>query len=78
MLYYDRNDLGKGIDLTEIKISKEFIVYPYWYFNRGSKFQKSVCNGCHDLLMRCLNINDIIVITDKGIDYRCVIHGLRN
>ena len=38
----------------------------YWYFNHGFKFQKSVCNGCYDLL--------IIIV--KGIDYHCIIHNI--
>ena len=38
----------------------------------GLNFKKSVCNGCHDLLMFCLN--DITILTIKGTDYRCIIH----
>ena len=38
--------------------------------------QKSVCNGCHDLLMLCLNISEITIITAKGIDYRCIIYDI--
>ena len=33
----------------------------------GIKFQKSVCNGCPDLLVLYLNISDITIITVKGI-----------
>ena len=52
------------------------MVCPYWYFIHGFKFQKSVCNGCHDLLILCLDISDITIITVKGIDYCCVVHGV--
>ena len=31
--------------------------------NRGFKFQKSVCNNCHDLLMFSLNISNTNIIT---------------
>ena len=24
----------------------------------------------------CLNISDIAIITDKGVDYRCIIHDI--
>ena len=37
-------------------------------------FQDSVCNGCHDLKMLCLNISDTAIITIKGVDYHCIIH----
>lgn len=33
----------------------------------GFKFQKSVCNGSHDLLVLYLNNSDITIITVKGI-----------
>ena len=59
-----------GIDIAKSNNSKECIVYHYWYSNHGFKFQKCLCNGCHVLLMMCLNINDITIITVKGIDER--------
>ena len=40
------------------------------------KFQKSVYNGCHDLLMLCLGIGNISIITVKNIDYGCIIHDI--
>ena len=46
MLHYDRVDLSKGIDLSN---SKECMIYPYWLFNHGFKFQDSICNGCHNV-----------------------------
>ena len=48
----------------------------YLIFNHGFKFQDSVCNGCHDLTMLCLNISNIAIITVKGVDYCCVIHDI--
>ena len=50
------------------------MVCQYWYFNHEFKLQYSVCNGCHDLLMLCLNLSNINIISVKGIDYRCIIH----
>ena len=39
------------------------------------EFENSVCNGCHDLTMLSVSINDIAVITIKNVDYCCVIHN---
>ena len=39
MLYYDRIDLRKGIDLTESNSSEECVVCHYWYFNHGSNLK---------------------------------------
>ena len=63
MLYYDRVDLREKIDVAKSNRSKECIVY--WYFNHGFKFQNSVCNVCHDLIMLCLNLNGIATTTVK-------------
>ena len=48
----------------------------YWFFNHGFKFQDSVCNGCHDLKMLCLNISDFTINTVKNVDYRCIIYNI--
>ena len=37
------------------------------------KFQPGVCNGCHDLLIMSMNLNDIAILNIKGADYRCII-----
>ena len=46
MLHYDTVDLNKGIDLSN---SKECMIYPYWLFNHGFKFQDSICSGFHNV-----------------------------
>ena len=76
MLYYDRIDLSEAIDLGKSNYSKECMVYHYWFFNHGFKYQDSVCNGCHDLLLQCFSISDITIITVNGADYCCIIHGI--
>ena len=46
------------------------------FINHGFEFQYSICNGCHDLSMLCLNISDIPITTVKNVDYRCIIHNI--
>ena len=70
MLYYDIIDIIEGTDPANSNNSKECMVCHYWFFNHGFKYQVSVCNGCHDLLMQSVNISDIAIITGKGVDYR--------
>ena len=77
MLYYDRIDIRKGTDLAKSNNSKECMICHYFFFHHGFEFQDSVCNGCHDLSMLCLNISDIAIITVKNVDYRCIIHNIR-
>ena len=76
MLYYDKIDISEGIDPAKSNKSKECMIYHYWFFNRGFKFQDSICNGCHDLTMLCLKISDNNIITVKNVDYRCIIHNI--
>ena len=78
MLYYDRIDISKGIDLAKSYDSKECIVCHYWIFNHGFKFEDSACNGCYDLTMVSVNISDTAIITFKSVDYSCIIHNSRS
>ena len=63
MLHYDRNDVSEGIDSNKTSASKECCKCHYGYFlNKGLKFQLYVCNGCHDILMMSVNLNEIAVL----------------
>ena len=46
------------------------------FLNNAFKFQHSICNGCHDLTMLSKKVNDIAIITIKGVDYCCIIHDI--
>ena len=77
MQYYNRVDISEGTYLSKISRSKEFIIWHYWFFNHGFEFQDSAWNGCHDLTMLIVNIYDIVIITIEIVDYRCIIHSLK-
>ena len=50
MMYYDRIDFSKGIDINKTSASKDYNVYHYcYYLNYSFKFQPNVCNRCHSL-----------------------------
>ena len=83
MLHYDRIDVSEEIEVAKCNRSKEGTIYHYWYFRQGhfllgrvTQFQKSICNGCNDLLMLSLDISGITIFTVKGIDYYCIISGI--
>ena len=46
------------------------------FFNHGFRCQNYVCNGCYDLTMLSVNINDIAITTVKNVDYCCIIHNM--
>ena len=47
----------------------------YCLFNHGFKLQDFVCNSCHHLTIG-FSRRDILIITVKNIDYRCIIHNI--
>ena len=69
MLYYERIDMGKGIDLAKTNNSKECKIWHYRFFNHGFEFQDSRSNFCPDLMMLSASINNIDIITVKNVDY---------
>ena len=70
MLYFDRIDVSERIDVNKTSESKECDICHYWYFlDKGFKFQRNVCNGCHDLLMMSMNLSDIDILNIKGSNY---------
>ena len=74
MIYFDRIDVSKGIDVNKTSASKECDICQYWYFLSYSfRFQPNVCNRCHDLLMMSINLSDIAILNIKGSRYGCII-----
>ena len=65
MLYYGRIDISERINLTKSSSNIECMICHYCFFNHGFKFQDSICNGCHGLIILSVNINDIAIITVK-------------
>ena len=46
------------------------------FLDKGFKFQSSVCNGYHDVLIMSIDINSITILNIHGIDYRCTFFGI--
>ena len=72
-MYYNRIDILKRIVVTKSYNSKECIICYYWFFSCGFELQDSICNGCHDLTIYCLDISDISIIAVNGIDCRYIV-----
>ena len=44
----------------------------YWYFlDEWFKCELYVGNGCHNVLMMSINLNDIAILNIHGVDYCC-------
>ena len=70
ILYYDRsNDVSEAIDVIKTSESKECDICHYCYFlDKGFKFQPDVCNGCHDVLMMSMNLNNTAILNVHGVN----------
>ena len=74
MLYYDRIDVSEGTDVNKITASKKCNICHYWYFlNYSFKFQPTVSNRCHHLLMMSIKLSNIAILNFKGSEYYCII-----
>ena len=51
MLYYDWIDISEEINLAKSSCNEECMIFHYWFFNHGLKYQDFICNVCHILLI---------------------------
>ena len=71
MLEYNRIDISEGIDVNKTNLSKECDICCYWYFKDiGFKYEKNLCNGCHDLMEKAISFNNVTIAYVKGSAYR--------
>ena len=68
MVEYVRIGISEGIDVNKTNASKECNICHFCH--KGFKYESYVCNGCHDLMQKAMNFNDIAIVSIKGIDYR--------
>ena len=77
MLRYQKIDVSEGIDVNKTSASEECELCHYWFFKDvGFKFEKHVCNGCHDLLTMAYSLKNIAILSAKEATFRCVLMGI--
>ena len=71
MLEYERIDVSEVIGVNKTNLSKELDIFHYWYFKDiGFKYERYLCNGCHDLMQKAMSFNNIAIVNNKGSAYR--------
>ena len=74
MLQYEKIDVSEGIHTNKTSASKECMLCHYWYFKDfGFKFERYVCNKCHNVLMTAYKLENIAILSVKRIDFRCIL-----
>ena len=77
MLQYERTDASERIDVNNASVSKECELCHYWFFkDMGFKFEKNVCNRCHDLLTMAYSLENIVILNTKETTFRCILWGI--
>ena len=62
--------ISEGIDLNKSNKSKECDICHYWYFlDKNFNYEPYLCNGCHDLIQKAINFNDVAIVSIKRRDY---------
>lgn len=64
MLEYDRIEVFKGIDVNKTHGLHQCINWQY-FLKINSRFQPEVCYGCHDLMQKAMNFNDVAIVAVK-------------
>ena len=74
MLEYDRIDNSEGIDSTRNKlVSRECWMCHFCFFiDKNFNFDERLCNGCHDMNMKAISINNLAIVYVKGSAYRII------
>ena len=63
---YDRIDISEGIDVNKTNASKDCDTFRFWYFKDiGFKYEKNLCNGCHDLMQKAMSFNNVAIVYIK-------------
>ena len=71
MLEYSKINISGGIDINKTNLLKECDICHYQYFkNIGFKYDKYLCNGCHDLMQKAVSFNNVAIVYVKGNAYR--------
>ena len=73
MLEYDRIGLPEGTDVNKCEeTSKKCNLCQYYYFVfKNFNYQRHICDGCHDISMKAISMQNIAIIYHDGHTY-CV------
>ena len=72
MLEYNRIDISEGIDITKCKErSRECNLCKFYYFlDKYFNYGPYLCNGCHDMSLKAISMQNLSSINHNGNHYR--------
>ena len=72
MLEYDRIDTSEGNDIKKCKeTSRECSLCKFYYFlDKSFKYGPYLCDGCYDMSMKAVSMQNLAIINHNGSHYR--------
>ena len=72
MLGYNRIDISEGIDIKKFKgTSRECSLCKFYYFlDKNFSYRPYLCNGCHDISLKAISVQNLAIINHNGNAYR--------
>ena len=74
MLEYNRINISEGIDINKCEeTSRECSLCKFYYFlDKNFKYGPYLCDGCYDMFMETLSIQNLTIINPNGNYYRVI------
>ena len=74
MLEYDKIDISEDIDINKYEeTSRECSLCKFYYFlNKNLKYGPYLCDGCYDMFMKTVSLQNLTIINHNGNYYRFI------
>ena len=74
MLEYDRIDISEGIDINKCKerTRKCSLCKFYYFLDKNFKYGPYLCDGCYDMSMKAVSMQNLTIINYNGNHYRVI------
>ena len=74
MLEYDRINISEGIDINKYEeTSRECSLCKFYYFlDKNFKHGPYLCDGCYDMSMKAVSMQNLAIINQNGNYYRVI------
>ena len=74
MLEYDKINISEGIDINKCEeTSRKCSLCKFYYFlDKHFKYGLYLCNGCYDMSMKAVSIQNLTIINHNGNYYRVI------
>ena len=74
-----QDDVSEGIDVNKTNTSKECDICHFSYILvKVFKYEPHIYNGCHHLMQKSMNFNDVATVSVKWSNYRIHFYMSKN